>query len=327
MKRNSYAVILGNLGNTCDRFLPTGYKERKTTQEMIRQAGGIEGITGLELVGNWDVTQQNVAELRRWMTDAGLACVSIIPDLFSRSIWGNGSFSARDSSVRRRALDETRAAVDIALQMKCPLLNLWLGQDGYDYVLQADFERQRTWLMEGIAAVAGEFPEIKLAIEYKLKEPRTHSFHARAADTLLMVREMGHANVGVCIDVGHAFLAQENAAESAWLLQHYGRKLFHMHFNDNYRYCDDDMIVGSVHFVEYVELLYWLREMGYDGWYSIDLYPYREDGVRAVSESVQFLRQLEDAITTSRMQEMRELVLAGDATAATRWVRKLIFQR
>ena len=81
-----------------------------------------------------------------------------------------------------------------------------------------------------------------------------------------MAKETGLANVGVCIDVGHSFMAGENVAESAVLLQHHGEKLFHMHFNDNYRSWDDDMIVGSVHWVEYVELLHWLRETGYAGW-------------------------------------------------------------
>ena len=35
-------------------------------------------------------------------------------------------------------------------------------------------------------------------------------------------------------------------------------RLFHMHFNDNYAFWDDDMIVGSIHSVPYLEMLYWL---------------------------------------------------------------------
>ena len=46
-----------------------------------------------------------------------------------------------------------------------------------------------------------------------------------------------------------------------------------MHFNDNYRLWDDDMIVGSVHTIEYLELLYWLDRVGYDGYLSMDQYP------------------------------------------------------
>jgi len=50
-----YSVILGNLGNTCDRFLSTGYKDQPSKEIMIRQASEIEGVEGIELVGSWDI--------------------------------------------------------------------------------------------------------------------------------------------------------------------------------------------------------------------------------------------------------------------------------
>jgi len=325
MPLNKYSVILGNLGNTCDRFLSSGYKEPISTREKIRLAASIDGVQGIELVGGWDVTPENVGEVKALMADAGLACVSIIPDLFSRRVWGSGSFCARDPHVRELAVAETQQAAAMAETMGCPLVTLWLGQDGYDYPIQSDFELQRGWMVEGIRAVAQAWPKLKFALEYKPKEPRTHSFHARAADTLLMVHEIGLPNVGVCIDVGHAFVGQENVAESAWLLHHYGKKLFHLHYNDNYTSWDDDMIVGSVHLVHYVELQYWLRRIGYAGWHSMDLYPYREDAGRAVAESIAFLRSLENTLTEPRLAEIGELLKQGDATASTRWMRQLVF--
>jgi xylose isomerase len=327
MPAYKYSVILGNLGNTCDRFLPTGYKDPSSKPDMIKLAASIKGIAGLELVGGWDIVKENAMEIRNLMQDHGLACVSIIPDLFSRRMWGSGSFCSRQSEIRELAIQETHQAAEIAADLGCPLLNLWLGQDGYDYPLQANFDRQRAWMVEGIRTVAAHWPNLRFALEYKPKEPRNRSFQARAADTLLMVQEIGLANVGVCIDVGHAFVAQENVAESAWLLNHYGQKLFHLHYNDNYGTWDDDMIVGSIHLTHYVELFYWLKQIGYAGWHSLDLYPYREDGGRAVAESVSFLRDLEATLTEDKVDEIRTLLEVGDATASTRWMRELIFHR
>ncbi len=322
--KTRYSVILGNLGNTCDRFLPTGYKEKVPKEEMVRQAAAIPGIEGLELVGTWDITPENVKEMRKLLGEHGLACVSIIPDLFSQKRWGSGSFAAKSERIRQEALEESRIVANLALEMDCGLVNLWLGQDGYDYPLQSHYLQERTWLMEGLAKLAGEFPTLKFALEYKLKEPRTHSFHARAADTLLMAQETGCKNVGVCIDVGHSLMAYENVAEAVVLLQHYGQRLFHMHFNDNYRSWDDDMIVGSVHFVEYLELLFWLREMKYQGWYSMDQYPYRENGAEAVAESILFLQGVERLLTPERINALRKVIVDGDATKSARLVRELI---
>jgi xylose isomerase len=319
-----YSVILGNLGNTCDRFLPTGYKDKIPKEEMIRQAAEIPGIEGLELVGTWDITKENVKVMKRLLRDHGLKCVSIIPDLFSQKRWGSGSFSAKNASIRRQALDESRIVSELASEMGCGLINLWLGQDGYDYPIQSHYQRERQWLVDGLCKLASEFPKLRYALEYKLKEPRTHSFQARAGDTLLMAMETELPNVGVCIDVGHSLMASENVAEAAVLLQHYSRKLFHMHFNDNYRTWDDDMIVGSLHFVEYLELLFWLKETGYEGWYSMDQYPYRENGAAAVRESVLFLQGVERLLTASNCAAIRKLIAEGDATATAAFVRELI---
>ncbi len=322
-----YSVILGNLGNTCDRFLSSGYKDQPPKAEMIRQAAAIPGVKGVELVGTWDVTRENVDEVGNLLAKHALQCVSIIPDHFSQKRWGRGAFTAKDPAIRAQALEETMVAAELARKLKCPLINLWPGQDGYDYALQSDFRAERRWTIEAVAKAAKAYPDIRFSLEYKPKEPRTHSTWARAADTLLVAKETGLPNVGVTIDTGHSFVAGENVAESAVILSDYGKKLFHMHFNDNYRSWDDDMIVGSVHLVEYVELLFWLRELGYDGWYSMDQYPYREDGQGALRESVEFLRGVEAMLEGTAMAEIRALIAEGDAVKSSAWLRSKIFGR
>lgn len=115
--KTRYSVILGNLGNTCDRFLPTGYKNGLSKPEMIRQAAAIPGIEGIELVGTWDITETNAAEVTGWLEEAGLACVSIIPDLFSQKRWGLGSLSAKSADTRLQALEECRSVGRVARQI------------------------------------------------------------------------------------------------------------------------------------------------------------------------------------------------------------------
>lgn len=58
-----YSAILGNLGNTKDRFC-SGYKDNPSSVEMLRQAAKIEGISGIELVGTWDIHAGNVPLLQ-----------------------------------------------------------------------------------------------------------------------------------------------------------------------------------------------------------------------------------------------------------------------
>ncbi|OPY85896.1 MAG: Xylose isomerase [Smithella sp. PtaU1.Bin162] len=319
-----YSAILGNLGNTCDRFCGS-YKDNLSSLEMLKQAGKIDGISGIELVGTWDIRPDNVSEMQKALDDLGFACVSIIPDLFADKMWCRGSLSCRDWNVRNKAMEYMRRMCDIAHEMNCEIINLWPGQDGYDYPLQGDLLDERKYLTENIAFIANEYPKLRFALEYKAKEPRTHSYLARMADTLLVSLQTGCDNVGVTLDIGHAFLGGENIAESVVLAKQAGDKLFHMHFNDNYKSWDDDMIVGSIHSIEYIELLYWLDECGYDRWFSMDQYPYREDAAGAISESVNWLKSF-DAILSFNRIAIGTAIKMGDAVKTSKLMRELIFK-
>lgn len=322
IKDRKYSAILGNLGNTRDRFCG-GYKNNPTSVEMLKQAAKIEGISGIELVGTWDIRPDNVDEMKTALDDLGFKCVSIIPDLFADKLWGNGSLSAKDPAVRNAAMDYMRKMCDVAAAMNCPIVNLWPGQDGYDYLFQGDYLSERQWLVDNVAQLATEFPLLTFALEYKAKEPRTHSYLARMADTLLVCLQTGRGNVGVTIDVGHAFLGGENVAEAIVLAKQAGDKLVHMHFNDNHRAWDDDMIVGSVHTVEYLELLYWLDACDYDGWLSMDQYPYREDAVGAISESVNWLKWF-DQLQRDNRGQLTEAIKTGDAVKTSKLLRAIL---
>lgn len=317
-----YSVILGNLGNTKDRFCD-GYKVNPPTAVMLEQAAKIPFVSGIELVGTWDIHPGNVSEMKTALDDLGLECVSIIPDLFGNKIFWKGSFSSSEAKVRRQAIDYTKAMCDIAHALKCGIIDLWPGQDGYDYLLCADYEAQREWFCEAVSYLAGEYPDLLFALEYKPKEPRTHSLLARMADSLLMAQETGRQNVGICIDTGHAYVGGEVVGEAIVLAKRAGNRLFHMHFNDNHGSWDDDMIVGSVHSVCYLETLYWLDRCGYTGWLSMDQYPYREDAAGAIGESILWLRQFDNILQAHRT-EIDKLIANGEAVETSRFLRKVL---
>lgn len=321
--KNKYSIILGNLGNTCDRFCKS-YKDNPSSEEMLDMAvKRMPFIEGVELVGTWDIRPDNVKEMKKRFNDYGIACASIIPDTFTVKEFGKGSITSTDKSIRIKALDYLKQMSDVALEMDCEILNLWLGQDGYDYMLTADYDQEREWLREATAYLAQTYPTLRYALEYKPKEPRNFSYHARMADTILAAKETGFSNVGVTIDTGHSFFGGENVAEAVVLAKRAGNLLFHMHFNDNHGNWDDDMIVSSVHMTCYVELLFWLRKTGYDGWLSMDQYPYREDAIDAISESIFWVKKYEQ-IVDKYYTEIESLIKLNDAVETSRFLRNLI---
>jgi len=97
-----------------------------------------------------DITDKNVSEMKAMLADVGLVCVSIIPDHFAQKRWGCGVFTSRDSNIRQAAVAETKAMMDAAVELGRDLVNLWPGQDGYDYPFQGQFDLGRDRLVEGI---------------------------------------------------------------------------------------------------------------------------------------------------------------------------------
>lgn len=315
-----FGACLPTFGNCADRFCLSGYGGGgNTMQEMLDLAKKVEGLDGLELVGNWHVNDQNIRDVANLFKDRGLKIPMLVPDLWTQAKWGRGSLAAPDARSRQAAVDEVKKVMDWAAELDCPYVDVWPGQDGFDYSFQADYVEVWKWLREGLAACSQHNDKVRMLVEYKLKEPRTHCFVSHASKVLLLLQDLDE--VGVLLDVGHALAAGENVAEAAALLSTYG-KLDYLHLNDNYRSWDDDMIVGAVHLVEYLELVYWLRRLEYKGWLTLDIFPYREDGVRAATQCREWAAAFFRAVERVGVEKLTEAVRDADACKSSELVRR-----
>jgi len=314
-----------NTFNACaDRYVLSGYGKRLSSEELIQAATQVEGLTGLEVVGMWHVNDDNLHQVHRRIKDAGFVVTCVTPDIWASGKWGWGSFSANDPKIRREAIQEVKKSMEWARQLDCDVVDLWFGQDGYDYPLQADYLAAWERIIEGTIECAEHVPEVNLVIEYKPKEPRTHCFIGTVGKTLLLIEKVNRPNVKAMIDVGHTLMAYENPAESAALLHYFGNKLYYMHFNDNWRLWDDDMTVGSVHTIELLELIYWLDRIDYAGWYALDIFPYRENGVRAATESIRWITGMHQLLDKIGRERIGQVIASGDAMEATALVRQAL---
>ena len=172
--------------------------------------------------------------------------------------------------------------------------------------------------------VCANHPDIQFAVEYKLKEPRNRLLWSTAAATLVAIEETGADNLGVVLDFGHSLFAKENPAEALHLLHSHGR-LVDIELDDNYREWDDDLTAGALHLVETLEFLHGVRQIGWTDAIKLDLFPYREDRVEAVRESIATLERLEECVTKIPADALATVHARHDAMAAQRLVRSALF--
>ena len=75
---------------------------------------------------------------------------------------------------------------------------------------------------------------------------------------------------------------------------------------------------------EYLEILYWLDQTGYEGYLSLDQYPYREEPEKAIAESIQWLRIFRGMLNRIGAERVAGVLRTGDATEASRMLREAI---
>lgn len=308
-----------------DRFCTTGYRDAISVTDQIKLAGKVGGLNGVILQYPNVIHEANASEIKKLVEENGLEIAAVDANIFGRD-YKNGALSNANPAIRQKALDVMKRTMDTAAAVGCKNAGLWPGQDGFDYPFQENllevWNRQR----DCIAEAARHNPDIRICIEYKTAEPRAHILIGNAGRALALCDEIGMDNVGVTFDIGHAFMAKESPAEAAAYLALHG-KLFSVHFNDAYGCFDDDMIAGSIHFWETLELLYYIDRMGYGSWYGLDLFPYREDIISACELSIQNISDLHEVAQGIDPVTLKESQANGDAITSQRFIRDFIFKR
>jgi len=309
-KVRKYSVGIWALKGCADRFVPGGYEGGfLSTEEAIKKVAKIEGIKAVEFMStDFDDSPEKISSV---LKENNLQVAGVLVNTFSRR-WKLGSLSNQDPDLRKNAIEEVRRTVKISNELECDDIALWLGSDGFDYTFQVDYQKQWALLLETIGELAEEFPNKRFALEYKLKEPRKYLFVSSAMKALWVAKKLGKDNVGVLVDFGHALMSKENPAEAICILSE-EKKLFGIHFNDAYREWDDDLVAGSVNLWDTLEFIYYLDKIGYEGWLSFDIFPFRMDASRAVELCI---KNTENLIKLAKKIDRQKLAKAQKSTKA-----------
>lgn len=296
-----------------DRYATNAYGPPVGQLEAIRRAGEVGDLEALDINYPFDegVTAEDIAEA---LARAKLRAQAITPIIYDRR-FTRGSFTHPDPEVRAQAVALCNDAVPAARALGAKYVKFWPGQDGFDYPFQVDHAELWELAVGGVSEVVRAAPDVQFAIEYKVKEPRTHLFWSNAATTLLAIESTGLDNLGIVMDLGHSLFAKE-APAAALRLAHDRSRLTSIELNDNWRAWDDDMAVGSVHLLETIEFLLEVRRIGWDDVILLDQFPFREDPVEAGRASIRTLRRLETVVDRLDEVALRDAQRRQDALAA-----------
>lgn len=295
---------------------------------LLAHAAKVPGLNAVDLNYPDHLHGADLGDLKRHLKGLDLSVNGFAMRYYGAPGFKLGAFTNPDPALRCLAIDQTKAGIDQMLELGGTLMTLWMGQDGFDYSFQADYARLWDMTLEAISEVADHAPEAEISIEYKPNEPRSFALMPDIGTTLLAIREMDRRNIGVTIDFAHVLYADEMPAYAVALAAR-SSKLFGVHLNDGYGKRDDGLMVGTVHPVQTIELLYVLDKIGYDRPIYFDTFP-DVTGLDPVAEcsaniaTVEAMRKVAHSLRGNNA--LAAAIAAQDAVTSSAIVRQAIYK-
>ena len=186
-------------------------------------------------------------QMRKKLEDQGLVAEFSAPRLWEHPITIDGAFTANDPKSRHYALDRAKRAADIARELGCNFMVLWLAREGTYLRESKDAARAAQQLLEVVNQLLDYDPELRIAIEPKPNEPMDMAYVPTIGHALALAFQAHHPErVGTLVESAHAILAGlDPSDEMAFALAF--DKLYSVHLNDqNGLKFDEDRSFGAV---------------------------------------------------------------------------------
>jgi xylose isomerase len=289
------------------------YKPEVELEQRLEAAAGLKeyGLIGLEAHYPNEINEENLETWRQFSRDTGIRLVTVIPLLFWDSDFEFGSLSNPNETIRRKAIDRTKASLRLNRELDTDFAVVWPGIDGYENPFGIDFAGMRRRFAEGIAEAMDEVPGVRIAFEPKPYEPRGRILYGLTPEGVLLGHEVeamlraeenrrlldeGHKLFCLNPEVGHVLMGFEDLPYAfSWPLGE-GR-LAHTHWNSqplgNY---DQDLNVGVIAPEQMEAAMYTLKLHGYQGYFGIDINPERMPVEVALKISMDALRAANDRV-------------------------------
>jgi len=320
-----YAARLNAFKIGADKYWPG--KNRITTVDMLTRASTVPGLNAVDYNYPDHFEDCTTVELKQCMDDHDVQLNGLAMRYYTDPAFKLGGFTNPDIRVRKAAIDLTLKGLDKLAELDGSLMTLWLGQDGFDYSFQTNYQQLWDHTIEALAIVCDHNKDIDIALEYKPNEPRSYSLMPDVGSNLLALNELNRTNTGITLDFAHVLYAEEMPAHAAALVGRYSR-LLGVHLNDGYGKRDDGLMVGSVHPVQTVELLFEMNRLGYDSTIYFDTFP-DLSGLDPVAEATvnvdmcNHLRSVAEQLKDNR--ELMGAIALQDAPASQAIVNRYLY--
>jgi sugar phosphate isomerase/epimerase len=286
-------IIPGEATNVMRLAFSTNAYLRHPFDEAAQRIAAI-GYSGLELLADvphaWpagllDVQKQGILKS---IERAGLAFSNINAFMMNavndyRQPYWYPSFIEPNPVYRRVRIDHTRRALSLCAELGAPHITTEPGgpiapgqsrQDAIDLFVE---------VLKPLAEHAHDLGVLLLI------EPEPDLLLETTEQYLEVAERLNAPSIGLNFDVGHAFCVKEDLPRAIAKLATHIR---HYHVEDIAASRVHHHLVPGTGAIDFVEVIQAIRQTGYDGWVTVELYPFIEDPDAAARSALSILRPL-----------------------------------
>ena len=201
----------------------------------------------------------------------------------ARQRYWHPSWIEPDPHYRRIRVEHTRRALTLARELGAPCITT---EPGGPVEPGASWSAALKLFVEGIKPVAEHAEKEGVLL---LVEPEPGLLIETADQFLELMQHVDSPAVGLNFDIGHAFCVGDDPAATIPRVKDYIR---HFHLEDIAATRVHHHLVPGEGAIDFAATFRAIRQIGYDGWVTIELYPYVEDPDDAARRAGQHIQQI-----------------------------------
>ncbi|MGO8816851.1 MAG: TIM barrel protein [Terriglobia bacterium] len=185
--------------------------------------------------------------MKKMLSDQGLVAEFVAPRLWENPRTIDGAYTSNDPAERAYALERTIKAIDIANELDCHLMVLWLAREG-TYIREAKSVPDSTQYLVTVIDKLLEYDrQLRILVEPKPNEPMDQAYIPTVGHALALgYRTANPARVGILIETAHQILAGLDPSDEMGFALSF-QKLWSVHLNDQSGLkFDEDKSFGEV---------------------------------------------------------------------------------
>ncbi|MEZ6072375.1 MAG: sugar phosphate isomerase/epimerase family protein [Pirellulales bacterium] len=252
------------------------------------------GYTGIEILADvphaWPsfLLEERKESIRRTLTDSGLAIANVNAFMMNavadpRQHYWHPSWIEPDPHYRAIRREHTKRALELAREIGAPNITTEPG---------GPLAEGQSW--DDAAGIFYDelMPCVELAEKLDVSlliEPEPGLMIERFGEYERFIERIDSPRVGLNFDIGHAYCVAEDPQE--WVAR-MAPHTQHYHFEDIAPSRVHKHLIPGHGAIDFAATLSAIEKTGYDGWITVELYPYIEDPDSAAREAHRYLGEI-----------------------------------